>query len=48
MSSDKKTVAGRQRYVLPLDGGGVVIRDDVSVEAVKQALKTVNARRSDE
>jgi shikimate kinase/3-dehydroquinate synthase len=40
--SDKKRVAGRQRYILPLDGGGVVIRDDVPEDAVLTALRTVN------
>ncbi len=45
LSSDKKRVAGRQRYVLPVDGGGVVIRDDVTEDAVRTALATVNASR---
>jgi shikimate kinase/3-dehydroquinate synthase len=45
LGSDKKRVAGRQRYVLPVDGGGVVIRDDVADEAVRQALSTVNTNR---
>ncbi|MEZ4561737.1 MAG: 3-dehydroquinate synthase [Thermomicrobiales bacterium] len=40
--SDKKRVAGRQRFVLPLDGGGVVIRDDVPDQAVLAALRSVN------
>ena len=40
--SDKKRVAGRQRYILPLDGGGVVMRDDVPEEAVLAALRSVN------
>jgi 3-dehydroquinate synthase len=48
LSSDKKRVAGRQRYVLPLDGGGVVIQDEVRDEALRNALSTVNATwRSD-
>jgi shikimate kinase / 3-dehydroquinate synthase len=46
LSSDKKRIAGRQRYVLPVDSGGVVIRDDVTEDAVRIALATVNARRS--
>jgi hypothetical protein len=46
LGSDKKRIAGRQRYVLPVDGGGVVIRDDVTEDAVRIALATVNARRS--
>ncbi len=40
--SDKKRVAGRQRYILPLDGGGVVMRDDLPEEAVLAALRSVN------
>lgn len=40
--SDKKRVAGRQRFILPLDEGGVVSRDDVPHDAVKAALRTVN------
>jgi 3-dehydroquinate synthetase len=40
--SDKKRVAGRQRYILPLDGGGVVMRDDVPEDAVLAALRSVN------
>jgi shikimate kinase/3-dehydroquinate synthase len=46
LGSDKKRVAGRQRYVLPVDGGGVVIRDDLTEDAVRTALVTVNASRS--
>ena len=46
LGSDKKRVAGRQRYVLPIDGGGVIIRDDVTDDAVREALATVNAARS--
>jgi 3-dehydroquinate synthetase len=45
---DKKRVAGRQRFVLPVDGGGVVIRDDVTDKAVDEALTTVNTARSPE
>jgi shikimate kinase / 3-dehydroquinate synthase len=48
LGSDKKRVAGHQRYILPLDGGGVVIRDDVPDKAVQSALATVTATRSDE
>ncbi|MCA9876664.1 MAG: 3-dehydroquinate synthase, partial [Thermomicrobiales bacterium] len=40
--SDKKRVAGRQRFILPLDSGGVVMRDDVPSDAVRAALRTVN------
>ena len=42
MTSDKKRVAGRQRFVLPLAGGGVVVRDDVPDSAVERALELVN------
>jgi shikimate kinase / 3-dehydroquinate synthase len=45
LGSDKKRVAGRQRYVLPTDGGGVILRDDVTDEAVRDALATVNSTR---
>jgi shikimate kinase/3-dehydroquinate synthase len=41
LQSDKKRVAGRQRFVLPLDGGGVTIRDDVPIAAVAQVLESV-------
>ena len=40
--SDKKRVAGRQRYILPVNGGGVVMRDDVPADAVLAALRSVN------
>ena len=42
LGSDKKRVSGRQRYVLPVDGGGVIMRDDVADDAVRNALATVN------
>ncbi|MBW3633142.1 MAG: 3-dehydroquinate synthase [Chloroflexi bacterium] len=48
LGSDKKRMAGRQRYVLPLDGGGVTIRDDVSENDVRQALATVSAKKTAE
>ncbi|MFN8591376.1 MAG: 3-dehydroquinate synthase [Thermomicrobiales bacterium] len=41
MTSDKKRVAGRQRFVLPLSGGGVVIRDDVPEEDVVDVLRLI-------
>jgi 3-dehydroquinate synthetase len=41
LKSDKKRLAGKQRYVLPLDGGGVTIRDDVAVGDVERALASV-------
>lgn len=41
LGSDKKRVAGRQRYVLPLNGGGVTLRDDLSDAAVTEALASV-------
>jgi shikimate kinase / 3-dehydroquinate synthase len=46
LGSDKKRVAGRQRYVLPVDGGGVIIRDDVTDDVVRHALATVTATNS--
>jgi shikimate kinase/3-dehydroquinate synthase len=46
LASDKKRVAGRQRYILPIDGGGVIIRDDIPEDAVHNALATVNATTS--
>ncbi|MGH2615310.1 MAG: 3-dehydroquinate synthase [Thermomicrobiales bacterium] len=45
LGSDKKRIAGRQRYVLPLHNGGVVIRDDVPDAAVRHALSTVSSAR---
>ncbi|MFT4037957.1 MAG: 3-dehydroquinate synthase [Thermomicrobiales bacterium] len=42
LPADKKRVAGKQRYVLPLDGGGVALRDDVPDDAVLAALRRVN------
>ena len=41
MGSDKKRVAGRQRWVLPVSDGGVVLRSDVPDEAVRQALSVI-------
>ena len=43
LGSDKKRVAGQQRYVLPVEGGGVIVRDDVPDDAVRNALRTVNS-----
>ncbi len=43
LASDKKRVAGKQRFLLPIGGGGVVVRDDVPSTAVKHALSTVNS-----
>jgi 3-dehydroquinate synthetase len=42
LKSDKKRVGGKQRYVLPLNGGGVVLRDDVPDAAAVEALDLVN------
>lgn len=47
MRSDKKRVAGRQRWVLPESEGGVVIREDVSDEVVRMALDRVIRRKTD-
>ena len=46
LGSDKKRIGGRQRFVLPLDGGGVTIRDDVPDEAVQAALAAVTQFRT--
>ena len=43
LHSDKKRVAGRQRFVLPKTGGGVDLHDDVPEASVRRALLTVNA-----
>lgn len=42
LGSDKKRAAGKLRWVLPVTGGGVTIRDDVSVDIVEQALHAVS------
>jgi 3-dehydroquinate synthetase len=39
--SDKKRAAGRQHWVLPLAGGGVTIRDDVSDAIAASALAAI-------
>lgn len=39
--SDKKRGAGKQRWILPLSEGGVVIRDDVPEAVVRAALAAV-------
>jgi 3-dehydroquinate synthetase len=41
--SDKKRVAGRQRWVLPMAAGGVTIRHDVDEAVVREALRQVSA-----
>jgi 3-dehydroquinate synthase len=41
MVSDKKRVAGSQRWVLPRAEGGVAIHEDVAEETVRQALEAV-------
>lgn len=43
IGSDKKRARGRQRWVLPLAGGGVEIRDDVPPSAVAAGLDAVRA-----
>lgn len=45
LGSDKKRAAGRQRWVLPVRGGGVAIRDDVAAADVRDALRSVAAER---
>ncbi|MEA2596945.1 MAG: shikimate kinase / 3-dehydroquinate synthase [Thermomicrobiales bacterium] len=39
--SDKKRVAGSQRWVLPTAGGGAVIHDGIAEETVRRALDAV-------
>lgn len=41
LGSDKKRVSGKQRFVLPATGGGVVLRDDIDEAAVREALNVV-------
>lgn len=43
IGSDKKRAHGRQRWVLPLTGGGVEIRDDVPPALVEAGLDAVRA-----
>jgi shikimate kinase/3-dehydroquinate synthase len=45
LGSDKKRVAGAQRWVLPTAGGGVVLRDGVAEETVRGALESIRTRR---
>ncbi|CAA9551575.1 MAG: 3-dehydroquinate synthase [uncultured Thermomicrobiales bacterium] len=42
LGSDKKRIGGRLRWVLPIAGGGVVVRDDVPAAAVDAALMAVS------
>jgi 3-dehydroquinate synthetase len=44
--SDKKRIAGSQRWVLPKTGGGVVLRDGVAEDTVRRALGAVRVQRS--
>jgi shikimate kinase / 3-dehydroquinate synthase len=46
ISSDKKRAAGTLRWVLPVTGGGVTIRDDVPMSAVVAALNEVSVDSS--
>jgi len=41
--SDKKRVAGSQRWVLPMAGGGVTIREGVVEETIRRALDAVRS-----
>lgn len=41
MSSDKKRAAGKQRWVLPVQGGGVVLTGDVPDDCVIRAIARV-------
>jgi shikimate kinase/3-dehydroquinate synthase len=42
IQSDKKKSGGKLRWVLPLDGGGVVLRSDIPESAVLSGLAAVN------
>ncbi len=44
LGNDKKRVSGQQRWVLPLAGGGVCLRHDVTLAAVRSALAAVSNR----
>ncbi len=41
MRSDKKKVAGKQNWVLPMAGGGVEVTSDVRDDLVERAIRTV-------
>ncbi len=41
MSSDKKKAAGKQRWVLPVQAGGVVLTSEVRAESVTRAIARV-------
>jgi shikimate kinase/3-dehydroquinate synthase len=43
LGSDKKRVSGRQRYILPRTGGGVIMCDDLTADMVIQGLRTVKS-----
>jgi shikimate kinase/3-dehydroquinate synthase len=43
--SDKKRAAGRQKWILPTTGGGVVTRDDIPETTVRAALLAVTGSR---
>jgi shikimate kinase/3-dehydroquinate synthase len=45
--SDKKRIAGTQRWVLPLESGGVEIRDDVPEGIVRHAVDVVREHRGE-
>ena len=44
--SDKKRASGRQKWILPTTGGGVVTRDDVPETLVRDALLAVTGART--
>ena len=45
LGSDKKRAAGKQRWVLPLNDGGVTISSDVPLEVAEAALAEVTTQR---
>jgi len=45
LGSDKKRAAGKQRWVLPLNDGGVTISSDVPIEVAEAALADVTIQK---
>ncbi|UCD58097.1 MAG: 3-dehydroquinate synthase, partial [Candidatus Hydrogenedentota bacterium] len=41
---DKKFVRGRNRFVLPLAIGKVVVKDNIPIEPIERALEELGAR----
>lgn len=47
IESDKKRTHGRQRWILPLQGGGVTVRDDIDDGLVRHAIDQVTSTTRD-